>query len=1124
MLSAGQVWALLAAYAGLLFVIAWAGERFAGRWLARRPARIAVYGLSFAIYFTSWTFFGAVGTAAVSGWAYLPIFLGPLLLMAFGFPIIERLVRKARAVEATSLADFVSVRYGKSETVAALVTIACVITALPYLALQLKAISESVALVAPVSDTRADEWGQLLVPLMLGFYAILFGTRRLDSHEHNHGLMLAIAFESLVKLAVMLTVGLFAWQLLGTTPAAAAPASFHSGQFGLSFMVLTLIAGLAFMTLPRDFHAMAVECNDPDDLRPARFIMIGYFVLTALLVVPITLAGAALLGGSNNDPDYFIIALPLASDAPGLALLVLIGGFSAATSMVLVATLAVAIMVSNHLIVPNLVRVRQIPSQAMPTVLLWVRRITILALIGAATLFERWMASEQSLAGLGTLSFALVAQLAPALLLGLFWRRAHQSGAVAGITTGMGLWAVMLMVPVSLGYSLTAKVPGLPIDLLSLGVLVSLGTNVLLVVLMSRRARETFLDRDQAALFSGRPVPVVVEGPAAKRWRLGDLRALVGRFAGESAATVLDSAEAGPLRAQRWAGEDDVAMAERQLARAIGAASARILIDHGPETGLDSDEVASLLDATSSQLRFSRALMEATLDHMPQAVNVVDDRLRLVAWNSRYASMFGFPDTFLEIGRPLEDVIELHGQRGEIGDPFVAAQVCAALDAMRNARPYTFERNRPDGTVWQVSGNPMPQGYYVNSFTDITHAKRTEAALLESRKRLEQANALLEKRVADRTRELADAKSHAEALSRSKTRFLAAASHDLLQPLNAARLFTLALADDLQSDAHPAQGLAAKIERSIGAADQLLRALLDVSKLDAGGLTPMPEPFALQSLFDELAEEFGVIAARRGLRLLVAPTIIALETDRRLLRQVLQNFLSNALKYTHTGGVVMGVRRRGGKMWVDVVDTGPGIPAEKREDIFREFHRLPDAHTQDQPGLGLGLAIVDRAARLLELDVQVESALGRGSRFSIALPGTIDDAVAEEPVSADLRGVRILCIDDDGEALSALSLVLAPLGASLDLVRWPHDVRADMAEPDVLIVDFHLARGVTGPKLAERLAMRWGRQPPTLVVSGDDSDTVVRAVRRAGLTRLDKPVQHGLLVHALTGLLKQAAE
>ena len=352
-------------YVGLLFGVAWLGDR-KPLYPRRNWLRPIIYSLALAVYCSSWTFYGAVGTAATTGLGFLPIYLGPILLFLFGWRILERMVLVAREQSTVSIADFLAARYGRAQNIAATVTLIAVIAAIPYIALQFKAVAMSIEVLSGVdSDVGVGVLADpaLYSALLLALFAILFGTREIDATEHHHGMILAVALESLVKLVAFVAVGVFA---LGHLPGSedllarfqAATRDFVAPGIPQGFVAQTLLAFAAIVCLPRQFHVAVVECQDPNDVRAARWMFGGYLVLFSLLVVPITLAGQAVLAGTGVSPDTYVLALPLALNQDTLALVVYVGGFSAATGMVIVSSVALATMVSNDLVMPVLLRTK----------------------------------------------------------------------------------------------------------------------------------------------------------------------------------------------------------------------------------------------------------------------------------------------------------------------------------------------------------------------------------------------------------------------------------------------------------------------------------------------------------------------------------------------------------------------------------------------------------------------------------------------------------------------------------------------------------------------------------------------------------------------------------------------
>ncbi len=516
-------------------------------------------------------------------------------------------------------------------------------------------------------------------------------------------------------------------------------------------------------------------------------------------------------------------------------------------------------------------------------------------------------------------------------------------------------------------------------------------------------------------------------------------------------------------------------------------------------------EVTRLLDEGGQSLRFSRQLLASTFENIDAGISVVDSELNLVAWNTRYLELFDYPPGMVRAGMPVADLIRHNAIRGDFGDGDVEFHVQKRLGHLRRGTEHSFERRRNDGRAIKTVGGPMPGGGYVMSFTDITGEARVREEL---RRTLEE----LELRVADRTSELSDANRLLAQSDADKTRFLAAASHDLLQPLHAARLFSAALKREV--DEQPAK-LLNQIEGAIVAAEDLLRALLDISKLDAGGIKPQPEPVDLAQFMEDLVSSFRPLAEEKGLSLRLGPVRGTVLTDPALLRSVMQNFLTNAVRYTPAGGILVGVRRRGAMWRIDVVDTGIGIAPEKIEAAFGEFTRLGELEVE---GLGLGLALVRRLARLLGGRVSVASQPGKGSRFSFGLPA-IEGIAPSRPVrdehrEANGRPLNVLVVDNDARIVAATSALLSglghhPLGAG-DIARALE--LADRA--DAVLADYQLDSGEDGLSLIEALWQQEPEMPVRLITAETGAEMRARA-QWMGVSILAKPVDPALIGHFL---------
>lgn len=565
-------------YLGLLFWLAAKRDRQAVPDGQAEHRQGWIYGLSLAVYCTSWTFFGGVGSAASAGLHFLPIYLGPILVFTLGFGLVRRVLAQSKAQHSTSIADFLSARYGKSAWVAALVTIIATVGSLPYMALQLQSVGNSLLLIEPdvVGARVALDELVLIVAGLMALFAILFGSRRADRAGDNAGLVLTIALEAVVKLVALLAVAALALWVLADGEVEAPPAVFAASQIDARFAVLTLIAACAALCLPRQFHISFVEAQTDRATPAMQWVFPLYLVVTSLVIVPIVLAGLAALPGETN-PDSIVMALPLATGNEALALLVFIGGFSASAGMIVVASVALSTMITNDLVAPLVFR-RVLQGEGdrarLAQRLLNIRRLIIGALLFLAYLFYLGFGSVTNLAGLGTLAFAAMAQFAPGLVLGMVSRSGNRAGMLAGLAVGFGLWLALLILPAA---SSSAPFVAIHPDPLVSGVVLSLGANVACYWLGSALWRETLVDAAQAAAFVGTPAPGAVPAHAT-RMRVADIRLLLTQLLGRSRADAAIAAMPAVYRDSDSADAEVLTMAERTIAGVVGTSSARMLV------------------------------------------------------------------------------------------------------------------------------------------------------------------------------------------------------------------------------------------------------------------------------------------------------------------------------------------------------------------------------------------------------------------------------------------------------------------------------------------------------------------------------------------------------------------
>ncbi|MBW9112119.1 hybrid sensor histidine kinase/response regulator [Rhizobium cauense] len=1157
-------WVIVASAFGyllLLFAVASHGDRRRRIFGTPPGGRPVVYAFSLAIYCTSWTYFGGVGLASQRGLEFLGIYIGPILVFTLGMPLLRRIIELAKAEKLTSVADFISARYGKNPTVATLVALISLVGAIPYIALQLKSVSSTVTAMLNPSDYGIGSGNlyfldlPLLVTLVLACFAIMFGTRHTDATEHQDGLILAIAMESVVKLFAFLTAGVCViwflfdgpsdlWQKASENQLVLSALHYHTPIS--RWITLILLSAFAIIMLPRQFHVTVVENRTARELRLAGFLFPLYLVVINLFVLPVAIGGLLTFGGSGVA-DLYVLSLPLAGQMPVVSLITFIGGFSAATAMVIVASVALSIMVSNDIIMPIFLH-RKLTDRTgqrndFSKTLLNVRRSAIFAVLLLGYLYYRSTDSTTGLASIGLLSFAAIAQMAPALFGGLVWRRANARGAILGLTSGFVIWIYLLFLP-SLGGPDYSGVASAVLDFIFPGTTVFSGSNAdplvnatamsllvntafLIIGSMTRNARP--LERIQAGIFVKRQSRSQF---ATRGWKtrisVGDLKATISRYLGE------ERMERSFQTYQQNSGrklEDDqpadmalIHFTEQLLGSAIGSSSARLVLSLILQKVEDaSADTAWLLDQASEALQYNQDMLQTALSQMDQGIAVFDSSNNLTIWNRRFRQLLDLPENAGQVGFPLADVVAILSQRGDVpaGDVQQTVRHFLTLD-----KPFALVLGGGERII-EVRSNAMPDKGIVATFTDITQRVAADRAL-------KQANETLEQRVAERTaqltrvnHELGEARAAADEANLGKTRFFAAAGHDILQPLNAARLYSSALVERMgQSESST---IVRNIDSALESVETILGAVLDISRLDTGAMRPRLASVPLSDLLERIHTDFAPLAREKKLKLVVMPTSLRVRSDPNLLRRLVQNLVSNAIKYTVDGKVLVGARRRGNRVVIQVMDSGIGIPPSKFRTVFKEFARL-DEGAKTASGLGLGLSIVDRIARVLNHPVELHSTHGKGTEFRIVMrrdaSRPAEHVGAAPPVehsSQSLTGLKVLCVDNEPHILEGMQLLISGWGCdvrcldSLDAVRR---LDARQAPPDLIIADYHLGDG-TGISAILALRERFTAFIPALIVTADRTPEVRAEAERHGIGIQHKPVRPAALRAYITQISAQ---
>ncbi|NRB17143.1 MAG: sodium:solute symporter [Rhodobacteraceae bacterium] len=880
------------AYVALLFLVAFVADRNASRghragWL-RSPL---VYTLSLSIYCTAWTFYGAVGYAARSGLEFITIYLGPTLVMIGWWWGLRKLVRIGRSQRVTSIADLISARYGKSNTLAICVTILAVIGVTPYIALQLQSITLSFSTFAEADPARQlnETTTVFWVAAGLAVFAILFGTRNLNANERHHGVVTAVAVEAVVKLLALLAVGIFVvWGLSdGVSETMARIDASPIGQWrvqGDRWVTITFLAAAAFVCLPRMFQVMVVENEDERHLRTAAWAFPLYLLLMSLFVVPIAAIGLELMPAGSN-PDLFVLTLPLSQGRDGLAVLAFLGGFSSATSMVIVAAMALSTMVSNHIVMPIWLRLQgegASVSGDVRNVVLLSRRLSIAAIMALGYFYFRFSGQGAALASIGLISFAGIAQILPALVGGLFWRGATRSGALAGLTVGFVLWVFTMLLP-ALGGGL------LPTSVLSDGLF---GLSWL---------------RPQA-LFGIEGLDPIVH-------------AVMWSMTLNTAAFCFVSLATFPSPMERLQGAQFVNVFEHS----VGPRGWTGQVAQSEDLMVMSQRI---LGADEAQAFFQKeALRQGAHNDFPEPTPAFLERLER----------------------------ELSGSVGT-----------AAAHAM----------------VGQIAGGSSV------SVEDLLAVADETAQILEYSSQLETQSVEL----ARTARKLRETNEKLTLISQQKDDFLSQVSHELRTPMTSIRAFSEILREAGGRSEADNIRYASIIHDEALRLTRLLNDLLDLSVLESGQVSLNMTVGSLAEVLDHAVStalagsEQPLTVVRHG-----PSETLRISSDLDRLAQVFINLIANAQKYCDADSpeIRVEVSTKRGRLRIDFVDNGSGIPTASQQLIFEKFSRV---NPEKAGGAGLGLAICREIMQRLGGDVRYLPG-HPGGAFRVSLPLSSEMAV-----------------------------------------------------------------------------------------------------------------------------------
>jgi len=1070
-------------YISLLFLIAHLGGKYRNKLKSQQQA--IIYALSLGVYCTSWGFLGTTAQVANHSFTFFSVYLAPILLFVFAWPFIQQIIKTSLELKITSIADLLSARFGKSQNLAVIITIVALIGSMPYIALQLKAIIYSYQILQETQDLPIWKLG-LVVSIILAVFTIIFGIRTIDITERHPGVMIAIAFESLVKLIAFILVGLFACFVIYDSPMDIWQQSkdqfnmdkqfeFNSlfSMFGMLIIVIS-----AFLCLPRQFQVMFVEIKEQKSSAMARWLLPIYVLIFAVIAVPLGLAGNLNYGESLSS-DAYALFLPTYSGQVWLSLFAFLGAVSAGSSMVIVSTIALSTMLSNEIVFPLMFkfsRKQHNDFNHFQSQLLLIRKALVLIVI-FLSYGLLLLSPPDTLSSLGEMAFGAIAQIGPTLFVAFYWRRATLAGALAGISSGFIVWTVFNLLP-QLGFY-SHPLTGSDLPKTTVITLIGLFINIIAVWLVSLLTRQSIREQMQSKFFYRDRKKTQRNFPTQPKVDIIELEFLVARFIGKEKAN-----QCFKLFHQTHHNKNNKAFneailfhAENTLARVLGSASAKLVTSFAISArGMAFDQVAKLVeDNSNQQLEFSRTVLQSAIENVCEGISVIDSELKLVAWNNNYLNIFNYPDDFIYIGCPISQLIHFNlSQQGYFVQD-IDRQVEKRIQFIKNGSRHNSEYKLKNGKTIHIEGNPIPGGGFVMIFSDITKYRQTEKVLkeenndLESRVRyrtaeLEQAN----KELAQANVELAQAQEKAEQAHVKKSQYLKACSHDLLQPLSAARLFSSAISLSSRVTKEERDQIN-QIDNALEIANSLLLDLNEIARIESGNITPNITPIEIKQLFTMLSSEFSALTDEYKIEFHCKPSKLYIASDITLLSRIIQNFLSNAFRYAHTSEnsrqskVLLGCRRQGNELSIQVFDNGPGIPKDKQQQVFKQFIQLNNTNFIGPKGLGLGLNIAQSLAKILHHKINLKSQAGLGCMFSINIPITQEPIIKEKvlpPARMNLQGVGVLCIDNEQAILDGMSKLLNAWQCqafTATNVKQAKEIYAKHEdEIDILLVDYQL--------------------------------------------------------------------
>ncbi len=1095
--------------------------------------------------------------AQSEGWSAVSIVLGPFAVFLFGKKLLHRVQKVVRMQNITTLPQFFQARYGNKTPITMVAIIIILFLAIPFLGVQIWYIDYSTQLMTIYLEANhahdhehVTAHDSSIFIWVLLIYTIFVAGKSIGRKNATDGVLLSLAIFTIFSIIVVVAGCFYViFQGFGGVSVLVDKFQFYrlenrlfdDDYSWLHLLIAMPLAAFTFFASPWQFQLIVVENSNHQELEGGRKVFLIGLTVFSLFCFAMVLAMLVWYEGSNYQKiEFSTLHFALTNKSLPLAVLVYTVTIVSTLLLMIIELLAIANMISIDVIEP-IVAYFQARKKLIwvlsETATFWIKRIAVLVTCLFGYFYFQVVPYNGFDEGILYASSTLLFQLAPGFILGLYWQRANSNGVLTGIIVGSIIWFITNGAPLAveqglLGFHPLAntqewfailKVSGLKMNDYTYGLIWSAGANIFCIIVISYLTSPNMEELLQNRLFidSQDEIENPVLPSKHRNSTLFDLQKLVGQYVGQ------DIAE---KRFKRYSLNNDISYnlnefahikhiryAEEQLSNAIGASSARFvmaLVMERKKVGAES--TIKLLDEASEFIHYNREILQSAIDNIIQGICVLDDNLKLTCWNKAFQTILQIPDAVLERDLSFKAILYYCAEKGCFGEGNVDEIVAQRIANYVTLKLSVQEDIATTGEVLHVTSAAMPEGGCVITFDNVT--KQINAA-----KQLESINYNLELRVDKRTKELTNlndqleiARRIAEEANVDKTRFLAAASHDISQPMNAAMLYSTALLEKgLKGDVAE---IAKNLGQSLTSVEEILVALLDISRLDSGAYKAELTDFSISELFEQLYIEFKPLAKNKGLKLRFVESNLYIRSDRSHLKRILQNYISNAIKYTSQGGVLVCIRKVDGQLRIDVYDTGDGIASFQFKTIFKEFKRLEGGMRLAQ-GVGLGLSIVDRIANIIDTKIEVASIMGKGSRFScFVLAGEKEKTRRDVPKLAisrsQLSNLNVVCIDNEVEILNALKTLLSNWGINGIYVETSQDALLEIEQrniiPDAIIVDYHL-NFENGVFAIEKI--RWQIEHPIIAIlaTADRSDTVVKVCNQKGITLMHKPIKPAVL-------------